>query len=227
MTDAEEKELRDWSTQIAGAEQQPWQPLLVSNAFSSRREFPALTMQGWIDLDAARSPFLHGEWPEDADGIAGALADAARALKMPDGKWQSAWEAARLTLDVRRAVNEAFSTVLRMRPPGEAAPDRGDDGLGNWLPVLACLISQLRMSESAALGLPVARAFALIAGHRFNEGWTVTGENYRLREVAESHASEPSEDGAAAAANNPPTTGRTTARPERSQTEPLQAESEA
>src|SRR6187455_1220440 len=62
MTDTEEQDLRDLGADIAGAMSSAWEPACLARIFATpSAEALALTLQGWIDLDRARSPLLIGE----------------------------------------------------------------------------------------------------------------------------------------------------------------------
>ena len=80
------------------------------------------------------------------------------------------------------AISTAFGMRVSLRAPWEAAP-QAPGGFGSWLSILACLIAQIGMSRIDALACPVAQAFALIATHRFNQGWQVVGDTYAQRDA--------------------------------------------
>ncbi len=182
---AEEQDLRDLQAELAAAEARPWQPGLVAQAFRSEApEAPfVLTMQAWIDLSAAESPFLLGVLPEGDGELMGhfhralaAFGCEAEALEACDGEdW------ALIGRKMIRAVAQGFSTQVKLAPPSERAArlDAPQDGMGEWLPILACLVGQMGLRPADALALPVAQAFALIAAHRCNTGWRVAGATYR------------------------------------------------
>jgi len=182
MTETEEQDLRALGAAIAKAEQSPWEPRCVCKAFASAPGALVLTLQGWIDLDAARSPLLEGKGI-DADDAEGQLTAAVNAfglgplLTEPEDR-DTLVEA---MLD---AVHAAFSTHLKMRCPGESRA-QAPGGFGKWLPILACLVAQLGMSRPEALATPVIQALALIAAHRSNQGWTVADLSYAQRDMEE------------------------------------------
>lgn len=189
MTPAEEQELLQWGLAMAKADQCPWEPSCVAAAFARplATEF-VLTMQGWIDLDAIRSPILQGKLPEvDADGsdvpVRLALLAAMKAFdRVPDVECTPE-NAIAIGHRMIAAVNDAFAMVVKMNPPsGFDAGAAGPGGLGNWLPVFAALVNLLH-DESKALAMPVQQAFAILAGTKLNAGWTVAGESYRSREA--------------------------------------------
>lgn len=187
MTPEDEQDLRDLQSELGAAKSSPWQPRCVARAFGSGTtagEF-VLTMQAWIDLDAVESPFLLGVLPEDSER---ALEDFALALQAfgygaatpenCDGE-----ELVALGERMVRAIVEAMGMELQLAPPEGCTLDRTDNGMGKWLPIMACLVSQMGLSLTEARALAVGQAFALIAGHRVNEGWSVAGENYALQDV--------------------------------------------
>lgn len=180
MTETEEQDLRALGEELAAAEQSRWEPRCVCRAFASVPGKLVLTMQGWIDLHAVCSPFLENRIP-DGDDLEQQLSAAVDAFGL--GPLEATPEEAyRLGMAMLDAVNEAFTTQLRMHPPGESQP-QAPGGFGNFLPILACLIAQLGMSRRDALTTPVAQAFALIASHRSNQGWLVTGSTYTQRDL--------------------------------------------
>lgn len=186
MTPEETAQLRELGEELSGAAHSPWEPRAVAEAFRrDDEEVFVLTMQAWIDLDAARSPILQGDLPEPDGAVLEHYAAAFAAFGYTAAT-PGACEAEELILLGQKmiaAVREGFSMALRMTPPGGAgtSPDRG--GFGTWLPLLACLKTQLGFSLTEAMSVPVKQAFALIAAHRANEGWTVAGEPYQYREV--------------------------------------------
>jgi hypothetical protein len=178
-TEAEIQKLKEMGQDLAGAMQSPWEPGCVARAFADARSQIGLTMQGWINLDAARSPMLIGlplETDED-------LFAAAEAFEI-DLDEMDEEDKALCSLGMERATREAFGMVLRMREPG-ATGTMSADGFGAWLPMMAFLLAECRMSYDVACRTFVGRAFALIAAVRRNQGWEVAGEAYAMREVAE------------------------------------------
>jgi len=183
MTAEEEQNLRALGADLAGAEQSPWQPRVVCRAFARVPGALVLTMQGWIDLEAARSPLLEGSLP-DADDADGQLTRAVDAFGLGPLVAEPG-ERDLLVVAMLDAVFAAFETRLAMRAPGPESSPLAPGGFGAWLPVLACLIAQLGMSRPDALATPVAQAFALIAAHRHNQGWHVTEATYAQRDIGE------------------------------------------
>lgn len=188
----DEQELRELQAELVAAEGSPWQPRCVARAFRRRAaEAPfVLTMQGWIDLDAAESPVLLGVLPEGDGRLLERFEEALAAFGF-EGTTPEACEPEELVLLGRkmvRAVWEGFSTQCELARPDGARPAGVDHGMGRWLPILACLIGQLGLTMREALDLPVAQAFALIAAHRCNEGWQVAGETYAMRDVGDGKA---------------------------------------
>lgn len=182
MTPAEEQHLRAWSAELAGAEQSPWEPRCVARAFASAPGALVLTMQGWIDLDAARSPLLSGGLPETVEDLTAAV--DAFGLQPFEADPELALAFAQDALD---AVNRAFEAQIRMRAAG-ATGSTLSGGFGDWLPILSCLIAQLGMTRLDALSTPVAQAFAIIAGHRHNQGGIVADATYAQRDATEATA---------------------------------------
>ena len=156
-----------------------WQPRVIAEAFGTQAPgtLPAITMQGWIDLDRVRSPFIAGTELTDADRE---IAEALRALR-PErleawlGLIEDARAAVEVELEIRAIMAEAFSTALEMEPE-EGGMTRAADGMGWWIVVYAALVS--RMPSQEALALPVKQANAILAGWRRNEGWMVKGVRY-------------------------------------------------
>lgn len=189
MTAQEEQDLREWSAELAGAERSPWEPRCVAQAFCSGAADEALvfTMQVWIDLEAVRSPFLLGQMPE-AEVAYARFAEAIRAFGHPSPTPEACTgeELVSVGQQIIRVIGQAFAMRLRLAPPeGMVSQAAADNGAGDWLPVVACLKSQLGFSLADALALPVGQAFALIVGHRCNQGWSVAGETYVSRDAAD------------------------------------------
>jgi hypothetical protein len=180
MTEAEEQQLRELGNDLASALQSPWEPRCVARAFATpRASTPVLTMQGWIDLDAMRSVLLVDEIPETLEEVETAAAVFALSVE-----GLTAADAVDVATAMRQGVRDAFAMALRMRPESGAS-DGARDGLGTWLPIFSCLVTQCGVPPSEALALPVGQAYALIAGHRRNQGWIITGTPYALRDVPE------------------------------------------
>lgn len=177
MTEAETQQLHELSAELSAAELSPWQPRTISRAFTRRGLGEVrFTMQVWIDLDAAQSPLLLGDLPENL----AQTTDAFDAFELDLGEPE---EAVLICEAMQRAIADAFAAALPMRPEKSAADE--DDGFGDWAPMLATVIAQLGLSRSEALATDVAQAFILIAAHRRNQGWSVAGVPYRLRDLGE------------------------------------------
>jgi hypothetical protein len=186
MTAEDEQDLRELQAELVSAEQSPWQPRCVARAFrSAAPEEPfVFTMQTWIELDAVQSPFLHGRLPEAEDELWAKFEEAFAAFGF-DGTTPEKCSGEDLVLIGRkiiRAITHGFSTKLELVPL-ERSRQSPENGLGGWLPVMACLKAQLGFLWAEAKALPVAQAYALIAAHRCNEGREVAGETYALRDV--------------------------------------------
>jgi len=182
MSPEEEKGLRELQAELAGLDKSPWQPRVVSTAFTSRSGHAfTLTMQGWIDLDFVKSPLLNGGLPTSVAELEDALAAFKHSACSP-AKLEP-HEAAVLARRMRAAVDRAFATSLKMRNPRVQSESMDNDGFGGWVLILAALISGLGMSRTDALECPVDQAFAILAGDKHNKGWIVSAENYRSREV--------------------------------------------
>ena len=181
-------ETREFQQELLAAERSEWQPRCVSRAFaSSRDEDPfAFTMQAWIDLEAVQSPFLLGQFPNDESYLY-QFADAFQAFGYKESTPDQCTEEQLVLLGHKmiRAIAQGFSMHLKLAAPEGFRAKRADDGMGSWLPVMACLKSQLNFSLAEARSLLVEQAFALMAGHRCNEGWRVDGETYAQRDVPE------------------------------------------
>ncbi len=178
---------------IARAENSPWEPRCITRIFSPlRSDEIALTMTGWAMLDAARSPLMIG-------GPLKTLAEVREAAAVfgMNVEGLELEDVARVVQTMEEAVSAAFATTLAMRPKDAGPSSGGNDGFGSFLPILSCLITQVRISLSEALALRVDRAHALIAGMRRNEGWECHGTAYALRELEEEMAAaENSKEGA-------------------------------
>jgi hypothetical protein len=184
MNDEELKDLRELGQEVAGAMQSPWEPACVAKAFASQdsrfsiagNSRLVLTMQVWMDLSAIHSPILLGELPgtgEELEGAAEAFGASAQDL--------SPAEAMDLACAMRRCVGEAFAMQLPMKRPG-AVDDGQEGGFGEWLPIYACLVTEIGIPRGEARAMDVREVFALIAAMRWNQGWSVAGEPYALRE---------------------------------------------
>jgi hypothetical protein len=184
---AEIKELLEFGRDISEAMNGKWQPRCISNAFATHAATRfTLTMQAWIDLDAVRSRLLEGGLP----ATMGELGDALQAFGYRQEVEISAIEAAEMAHEMRAAVDAGFATSLAMSAPEKTETAKGD-GFGSWLPIVACLVSQLGISPREVGPLPVAQALALIAATRRNQGWTEAGTPYALRNLASAEAENP------------------------------------
>ena len=183
MTEAEETGLRSLGEELSGADQSPWEPRCVCAAFASAPGALVLSMQGWIDLETARSPLLQYR-PIDADDSDGQLSAAVNAFGLGPLLTEPE-ERDALVEALLEAVCRAFATGVAMSLPGKSGGSLSPGGFGRWLPILSCLVGQLGMSRADALLTPVCQAFALIAGHRHNEGWIVRDVSYARRDVME------------------------------------------
>ena len=181
MTDLEEQELRDLAGEITGALHSTWEPACLARAFATPpRASIALTMQGWIDLDHLRSPLLLGRPFLALDDDAIMKTAEVFGLSFDD---LNAEDIARCAIAIERAVADAFALGLEMRAPGGDAAAAADDGFGAWLPVFAFLVAQCRIAPAEAMALRVDQAFALMAAVRRNQGWSVAGLPYALRDL--------------------------------------------
>lgn len=187
MTESDEQDLREMQAELVAADRSPWQPRCVARAFRSQEAAFVFTVQAWIDLDAAASPFLLGQLPEAEVALAQfevAFAAFGHVATTPE-----ACEPEELILLGRKMLVEigrGFAMRLQLAPPeGCKLAGGSDNGLGDWLPIVACLKSQLGFSLAEAISLTVGQAFALVAAHRANEGWGVAGETYAQRDIPE------------------------------------------
>jgi hypothetical protein len=184
MTLEEENDLRALGDEMAGALQSPWEPWCVARAFATPAPGTiALTMQGWIDLEAIRSPLLRLELPDHPQE----LEAAAHTFKMSIAAL-SPTDAMALALIMRRAVAAAFALALPMHPPG-SSEGRARDGFGAWLPLFAFLVAECGLDLAGALAARVDHAFALLAACRRNQGWEGGGLSYAERDVNQSEDS--------------------------------------
>lgn len=163
---------------LARALQSPWQPACVARAFASGPSRLWFTMQRWIDLEAIRSPLLLGEIPA-MDELDAALQVFGETI---DGKTPA--EAVQLAELVLREIREGFAMAVKVTPP-EAGGELGVDesGIGDWLALYACLVTQCRLSHAEVMRMKVGAAYALLVGHRVNRGWRVAGIGYAQRDA--------------------------------------------
>ncbi len=190
MTAEDEQDLRDMQAELVATERSPWEPRCVARAFRTGESPFVFTMQTWIDLDAATSPFLLGRLPDDKDYLAQfevAFSAFGHVATTPEACDEE--ELVLLGNKMILTIARGFSMRLNLTPPEGFEAAGANNGIGEWLPILACLKGQLDFSLAEALSLDVGQAFGLLAGHRCNQGWSVSGENYSLRDVeGESHA---------------------------------------
>ena len=183
-------DLRELQAELVASERSLWEPRCVAQAFRRSEDSFVFTMQAWIDLDAAASPFLLGQLPEAEDAVV--QFEVAFAAFGHSETTPGACEPEGLVLLGRKmvaAIAQGFCMRARLAPPeGCKLADVANNGLGDWLPIVVCLKSQLGLSLAEALALPVGQAFALIAAHRCNEGWSVAGETYAQRDIPEEEA---------------------------------------
>lgn len=187
MTEQDANDLRALGMELAEAARSPWEPRCVAAAFSRHAGPWVFRMQTWVDLEAVQSPFLLGEMPEAEE----ALYHFRKAFEAfgYEGTTPEECDAEGLLLLGARMV-QAISNGFAMRVPvapaeRDMASTSSDEGLGEFLPILACLVTQMGFRLDDALQLPVGRAFALIVAHRVNQGWRVTGESYATRDIPE------------------------------------------
>lgn len=194
MTPEQEQECLKHAERVAAAENSPWQPRLVSEAFLATTvrvgwwDLGPLTMRGWLALDARRSPFLSGD-PLPPEMVLERLAEAIGILsgqtvtvddvtrEIASGGGPAAIQA------VTGICNARFSTSVSMVSPIRGGTPMKEDGFGSWLPIFTALVKELGLSIESALDIAVNQAIALLSTARHNEGYTVAGENYRVREI--------------------------------------------
>lgn len=192
MTTEDETDLSEMQAELVSAARSPWEPRCVARAFRGSEEPFVFTVQAWIDLDACASPFLLGRLPEAEEALE--QFEAAFAAFGHRATTPEACEPQELILlgwKMVRSIAAGFAMRLKLAPPEGCKAAGADNGIGDWLPIVACLKSQLGFSLAEALALTVGQAFALIAAHRVNEGWSVAGETYAQRDVPD--LSDPSD----------------------------------
>ena len=186
MTKTDEQDLREMQAELADAARSPWEPRCVAREFRTNDDPFVFTMQAWIDLDAAASPFLQLILPEEQNYLAQfevAFAVFGHVATTPEACDPD--ELVLLGNKIIDVIARGFSMRVKLAPPEGYKAARAADGLGDWLPIAACLKSQLGFTLAETLALPVGQAFGLIAGHRCNEGWSVVGETYAQRDLPE------------------------------------------
>ncbi|MEO7933203.1 MAG: hypothetical protein ABIT76_08610 [Chthoniobacterales bacterium] len=177
-------QLLEMSAELAALESAPWEPVCVSEAFARRGpDALVFTMQGWIDLEKMKSPLLRGELPDDDEEAAFAAAIAAFEVDLVSDATDLA--AAVVIMEGMIAeINAAFAMSLRVRQADAGIEiEAPEPGIGHWLAIYAALVSQLGLTPAEAKRSPVCEAFALLAGHRVNQRWTIVGPSYRDREI--------------------------------------------
>jgi hypothetical protein len=187
MTEKDEQDLRELQGELIASDVSLWEPRCVAACFA-RKDTPFdFTMQAWIDLDAVKSPFLLGKLPATALVLI-QFREAFAAF----GHFETTPEACGpddlilLGNQIIDAISEAFQMRVKLAPPdGCRAAHVESTGMGGWVSLFACLKSQLGFSLSEAMALNVGKAFALIAAHRCNDGWSVAGETYSQRDIPE------------------------------------------
>jgi hypothetical protein len=153
-------------------------------------------MQTWIDLDEAQSPFLMLRLPEPAGEDpapiieAFAVALVAFGYENPEPGKSDPEGLMLLGRAMIEAIRTAFAMRLRMAPPKGAGSADGDEGFGDWALIMAALVGQVGLSWNEALRMPVAQGLGLLHAFKRNEGWTVTGANYRQRQLEAGHDGE-------------------------------------
>lgn len=182
--DEPDDDLAAFSEELAGQASSPWQPACVAQAWSQAGRRVGFTMQAWIELERLRSPILLGELPDELT----ALEAAANVFGLSVDGMQPA-DAIALGQALISAVQLAWSMRLKMQPANPAA--HADQGFGDWLPLLACLVSQAGLSLHEARSMEVAQAFSFLAAMRHNESWNlVGGEPYNLRDINDREGAE-------------------------------------
>jgi len=187
MTETDEQDLRAMQAELVSAERSPWQPRCVARAFRSSEDPFVFTVQTWIDLDAAKSPFLLGKLPEAEEAMVQfEVAFAAFGHRATTPEACDPEELILLGRKMLVEIERGFAMRLQLAPPeGCKLTEGSGNGLGGWLPIVACLKSQLGFSLAETLSLTVGQAFALVASHRVNEGWSVSDETYAHRDIPE------------------------------------------
>jgi hypothetical protein len=183
-------DLRAMSADLSAAMNGPWEPRCIARAFAARDGVMVFRMQTWIDLDAIKSPLLDLQMPPFVEEVGAAL----NAFNYKITEELKAGEARVLAQMMLDAVREAFEMICPMLPP-EGSIQHALDGFGQWLPIIACLVTQCRLSMAEARSLPVGEAFPLIAAMRRNEGWSVAGVTYAYRDIGENAESRNLESG--------------------------------
>jgi len=189
MTPAEQN-LRDFQAELVGLTQSVYEPGCVGRAFCTglKDEAFVFTMQAWIDLSVAHSPLLELRLPDPEENVLEVLLTAFRAFDRWEARVDELEPEEAVTIGklMIEAIRAGFAMQLKLQPPRGFTCSAVDDGMGNWLPTMAFLKSQMNYSQDEAARLPVGQAFGMMAAHRRNQGWTVEGETYAMRDLPDS-----------------------------------------
>jgi len=191
LSPEEIKDLDEASERLAAARSRSGvTPRTVVRAFSQEGALPAITFRMWMDLEALDSPFT-GCSKEGEIKIA-CLAETLGVVLGWDVRLEELMEifepemCASLWKRLDTHIGESFAPMLRMYPPGTTQPsgtDRDGNGIGWWASLLAGLMETFSLSREEALDTPIAQAFVLIAAHRHNNGWKVSGPTWADKET--------------------------------------------
>jgi hypothetical protein len=154
-----------------------WEPEVIAHAFARTQHQFVLTMQGWIDLSAVKSPILIEEHCETVEEINAALAAFGWPVRATSMEPEEELACEELMI---AAVRRGFAAALPMSEPG-ATGSPGERKFGTWITVLAALVKRLGMGLAEAMQMPVEQAYMLVAAERWNEGWETSGVPYSLR----------------------------------------------
>lgn len=142
----------------------------------------ALTVEGWMHLEAEALLLPWIPLPEDADGRMEALRLGLRVLagaRDADAVIADLGEAAAEVLRaIRGRVAEAFGTHIEMREAGclGAGTPRDDTaGFGEAGVIVVALMSVLHVPEATARRMCVSRALYLLAAEKWRCGWVPMG----------------------------------------------------
>ena len=196
MTEEQERELRGLAAELAEVEASPWQPRTVRNAFLpvpvlvGHIMLQPLTMIRWLRLDRVQSPFLGGAWPLDTTVQVRALVSAVAILSGDQGVDEERFiqivtpeETLEGFRTVATLISDAFSPDIEMRREGPDVPAHRPGGFGRWLVLMTCLITDLGLSVSEAMQIPVAQALCLHACHSWRNGFVPAHETYLQRDA--------------------------------------------
>jgi len=168
-------------------------PALVIRAFTaapvrvSGIVLQPVTLRSWFELEAARSPFIGHDWPEDRIETLQAVCSAIAALGNP-GFDQAALVAKTSADDlpevmatIREVVSLGTATALAMTTPGaKNNPSDSYDPFGWPLRLLSFAITELHLPD--AMDIPLCQIFALTAANAFREGKVPKRHDYRSLE---------------------------------------------